>query len=103
MLRVRHRLADLLHAGALTPVERTSAGDTLAALGDPRFRRDAWFLPDEPLLGFVEIPAGPFTMGSDPEQDPESTDEEQPQHKLNLPGFLHGTVSCDCGPVSAVL
>ena len=25
------------------------------------FRQDAWFLPDDPLLGFVEIPAGPFS------------------------------------------
>ena len=86
--RVRHRLVDLLQAGALTPVERASAGDTLAALGDPRFRPDAWFLPDEPLLGFVEIPAGPFTMGSDPDQDPEyARKEELPQHQLDLPGF----------------
>ena len=25
-----------------------------------RFRSDAWYLPDEELLGFVEIPAGPL-------------------------------------------
>jgi formylglycine-generating enzyme required for sulfatase activity len=30
------------------------------------FRADAAFLPDDDLLGFVEIPGGPFTMGSDP-------------------------------------
>ncbi len=30
----------------------------------PQFRADAWFLPDEDLLGFVEIPDGSFTMGS---------------------------------------
>src|SRR5262245_28685646 len=29
-----------------------------------RFRADAWYLPNEPLLGFVKIPAGPFLMGS---------------------------------------
>ena len=28
------------------------------------FRADAWFLPDDEMLGFVEIPAGPFLMGS---------------------------------------
>ncbi|GJM13658.1 MAG: hypothetical protein DHS20C12_20610 [Pseudohongiella sp.] len=27
------------------------------------------YLPDEPLLGFVRIPAGPFTMGSNPALD----------------------------------
>jgi formylglycine-generating enzyme required for sulfatase activity len=34
------------------------------------FRGDAWQLPDEPLLGFVEIPGGSFLMGSDPTVDP---------------------------------
>ena len=47
-----------------------SAGDMerlsrlTVSLGDlPGFRSDAWFLPDEGLLGFVEVPAGPFLMG----------------------------------------
>ena len=63
--RVRRRLVALLRSSHLPPVERATAGNTLARLGDPRFRADAWYLPDEPLLGFVEIPAGPFLMGSD--------------------------------------
>ena len=33
------------------------------------FRSDAAFLPDEPHLGFVEIPGGDFIMGSDPGRD----------------------------------
>jgi formylglycine-generating enzyme required for sulfatase activity len=33
------------------------------------FRANAWFLPDEPLLGFVRIPSGPFAMGSNPALD----------------------------------
>lgn len=41
-----------------------------------RFRADAWFLPAEELLGFVEIPAGPFLMGSDPGLDPLAFDNE---------------------------
>lgn len=46
-------------------------------LGDPsRFRSDAWFLPDEPLLGFVEVGAGSFRMGSDPRTDPLAFDNE---------------------------
>ena len=85
--RVRRRLADLVHTGALQPVQRAEAGDVLALLGDPRFRADAWFLPDEPLLGFVEIPAGPFLMGSDPRQDRQSSDNEQPQHSVTLPTY----------------
>ena len=41
------------------------------------FRPDAWFLPDDDLLGFVEIPAGPFSMGSDPAHDPMLFDNER--------------------------
>ncbi|MBI3249887.1 MAG: SUMF1/EgtB/PvdO family nonheme iron enzyme [Deltaproteobacteria bacterium] len=66
--RVSHGLVDLLQGSHLSPVERARAGDTLAQLGDPRFRADAWYLPDEPLLGFVEIPAGSFLMGEGKEQ-----------------------------------
>ncbi len=89
---------------------------------DPRFRADAWFLPGlrasgepEPLLGFVEIPAGRFWMGNDKEArqavtterpgraapvdltrevgrgfspaDPEAFDDEQPAHEVELPAF----------------
>jgi len=65
-------------------IVRARAGDTLARLGDPRFRPDAFYLPDEPLLGFIHIPAGQFTMGSDPEKDKEAMDSEQPQHEVDL-------------------
>ncbi len=84
------RLIDLLRSGDLSPVERVAAGDALARLGDPRFRADAWFLPDDPLLGFIEIPTGPFAMGSDKEKDPQAYDAETPQHTLPLPGYYIG-------------
>ncbi len=42
----------------------------------PGFRADVAFLPDERMLGFVEIPGGEFLMGSDPEQDSLSFDLE---------------------------
>lgn len=59
------------------------------------FRADAWFLPDEPLLGFVEVPAGPFTMGSDPAADPRAFENErwsagQAQGRVDLPAFAIG-------------
>ena len=47
----------------LTAPERCQAGEVLGQFGDPRFRAEAWYLPDEPLLGFVEIPAGPVSDG----------------------------------------
>ena len=79
--RVRQRLVALLRSDRLRASERATAGDTLARLGDPRFRPDAWYLPDEPLLGFVEIPAGPFVMGSN------EYCNETPQHTLTLPRY----------------
>ncbi len=43
---------------------------------------DLVFEPD-----MVLIPAGEFTMGSDPNLDPDAVDDEQPQHSLHLPGY----------------
>lgn len=51
------------------------AGSQDAAAGSAESTTDAglsaetWYLPDEPLLGFVNIPAGVFTMGSNPTLD----------------------------------
>ena len=59
------------------------------------FRPDAWFLPDEEVLGFVEIPAGPFLMGSDTATDPLAFDIERwsdtlAQGTVDLPAFYIG-------------
>src|SRR5262245_32900348 len=63
------RQLELMCSTQSSAVQRVSAGNELARLGDPRFRPNGWYLPDESLLGFVEIPAGPFFIGSDPAQD----------------------------------
>ena len=68
------------------------ASDVTALSG---FRPDAWFLPDEDLLGFVEIPAGPFRMGSDPKVDPhvfvnERWSASSNQGMVDLPVFYIG-------------
>ena len=83
------RLVKVLSDPALEApgVLRARAGNVLARLGDPRFRADAWHLPDEPLLGFVEIPAGPFLMGSDKARDRYALDREMPQHTVELPTY----------------
>ena len=82
------RLANVLKTGKdYTVHQRVSAGNALGYLGDIRFRPDAWMLPDEPMLGFVEIPAGPFLMGSDPKRDPNASEYEQPQHEVTLPAY----------------
>jgi formylglycine-generating enzyme required for sulfatase activity len=61
----------------------------------PGLRADAWFLPDGPLLGFVEIQEGPFTMGSDPAADPLAFDVERwsatsRQGTVELPTYYMG-------------
>jgi formylglycine-generating enzyme required for sulfatase activity len=66
---------------------RVQAGNVLAELGDVRFRNDIWYLPNEPLLGFVEVPAGPFQMGSEKEIDSGAFDDEFPQHWVDLPTY----------------
>jgi formylglycine-generating enzyme required for sulfatase activity len=85
---LRQWLMRTLEHGALSPVDRAQAGNALAILGDPRFPAEAWYLPNEPLLGFVEIPAGPFRMGSDGRHDPDAFDEEKPQHEVRLPRYF---------------
>ena len=67
------------------PARRAAAGDALARLGDPRFRPDAWLLPDEPCLGFLSIPGATFQMGSDKRRDGDAYGDELPQHEVELP------------------
>jgi formylglycine-generating enzyme required for sulfatase activity/GTPase SAR1 family protein len=85
---LRQELVGILSNPQQPREQRMSAGDALAHIGDPRFHdENRFFLPNDEMLGFVEIPAGPFYMGSDPEQDPEAEEREQPQHTLNLEKF----------------
>ena len=73
--------------GALPAAERAKFGRSLGIAGDPRFREDAWCLPEDPLLGFVEIPAGSFRMGSDTKVDSQASDTETPPHDVTLPAY----------------
>lgn len=41
------------------------------------FRTDAWFLPNDQMLGFVAIAQGSFPMGSDPLIDPMAFENER--------------------------
>lgn len=84
--RIRGKLTEVM-GGELSPVERGEAGDALARLGDPRFDAEKWHLPAGPLLDFIEIPAGPFQMGTNPEKDRMARENEQPQHLVNLATF----------------
>ena len=53
----------------------------------------AWFLPEDANLGFVEIPAGPFIMGSNPALDRIAYENERwsdlrRQGEVDLPTYL---------------
>jgi formylglycine-generating enzyme required for sulfatase activity len=84
--RICQWLRCALAQSALPPVDRAQAGAALAVIGDPRFRADAWYLSDNPLLGFVEIAAGSFLMGSLP-KDQDALGGEKPQHPVTLPTY----------------
>jgi len=91
--RVRTLLSKLIQGNHLTSLERIAAGNTLAALEDPRFRSNFWNLPKEAghgieKIGFIKIEAGPFEMGSDPSRDTAATEREQPFHSVELPTFF---------------
>jgi len=87
LARVQQWLVKLMRDERLPATERALAGDNLAALGDPRFDAGHWHLPDEPLFGFIEIPAGSFAMGSDEKRDEQAFAAELPQHEVNLPSY----------------
>ena len=67
--------------------QRASAGDVLAALGDPRFDPDRFHLPADDLLGFVHIPADPrFRIGTrkaDAKKVSEIVGYEVPDDEIN--------------------
>jgi formylglycine-generating enzyme required for sulfatase activity len=77
---------------------RSAQGRTLlpALSGDlSRFDAEAWYLPADGALGFVEIPGGPFWMGSDPAVDRMAFDNERwastgGQAEVDLPRYLIG-------------
>jgi formylglycine-generating enzyme required for sulfatase activity len=88
----------LLREGDPNPAPSPASGASASGSSAPlptadtsRFRSGgAWQLPDEPLLGFIEVPAGQFTMGSDSRQDSHASANEMPQHKVTLPAFFIG-------------
>lgn len=56
------------------------------------FDENLFYLPAEPMAGFIEIPAGSFLMGSDPAMDRQAYENErwsgsQRQGRVDLPGF----------------
>lgn len=87
---VRTTLIQLLESGMLSARERAFAGDVLADIGDPRFTftlAGDMLVPD---IAWCEVPVGPFLMGSSREKDHDASDDEQPQHRVELPAYHAG-------------
>ena len=90
--RVRRWLASLMETpDALAIGDRARAGDVLARLGDPRPGVTVYYPEHAPSavpdILWIEVPPGPFVMGS-AENDQEVWDDERPQHTVELPRFL---------------
>jgi len=72
--------------------DSSDARSVLAADAVTGFRQAAWYLADDELLGFVQIPEGVFRMGSNPALDRMAYENErwsssQRQGSLNLPDY----------------
>lgn len=99
--------ASLQGLAAQVPAQgaETSAASA-APTGPPSFRADRWSLPDDALLGFVPVPDGILVMGSDPEADPLSFENEvfpgpAPQLRVEYPGFYIGRYEVTVGQFRA--
>jgi len=71
---------------------REASSTNLVAENIAGFNNIAWQLPDDEMLGFIEIPAGEFTMGSNPALDRMAYENErwsnlQRQGVVNLSSF----------------
>lgn len=78
--QMRHYLQHKMLDKRTKVQDRAKAGNGLGRIGDPRFYgREGLYLPKDAWLGFVPIPAGPFVMGDDEEED-----AEKPQHTCSV-------------------
>ena len=85
------------------PTASISLPDSLSG-----FLPEQWYLPDEPLLGFVEIPAGSFTMGSNPALDRMAYENERwsntrRQGRVELPRYYISRYETSVGQYAAYL
>ena len=72
------------------------------------FELESWYLPDDSTLGFVEIPAGTFTMGSNPMLDSlaygnEQWSRRQRQGEVELPVYFISRFETTVAQYSAYL
>jgi formylglycine-generating enzyme required for sulfatase activity len=79
------KIAQAIKEAATHPIapspESSRASASSQMRGEPLISKQ----PFEPEMNL--IPAGEFLMGSDPQQDGEALDDEEPQHRLYLPDY----------------
>ena len=80
--RIKNWLIYMMKGDDLPAIERVKAGDFLAKLGDPR--KSVTHIEH---MEFCFVPAGPFLMGSEPENDKEAFERETPQHQVDLSAY----------------
>jgi formylglycine-generating enzyme required for sulfatase activity len=81
-------LADLCNP-AMHLRARLQAGFTLGRVGDPRFEPQIINGVQVIVPQMVNVPAGDYCLGS-AENEPNSYDDEKPQHMVDLPAFALG-------------
>ena len=80
----------------LPPKDTDTPTPTYTADGDMRLE-----LAPGVTLDLVRVPAGEFLMGSDKAVDPEASDDELPQHRLNLAEYWIGKTEVTNGQFAA--
>ncbi len=91
-LEIRKALKSLPEAVAAAPASDPPQADALQAFSvttAPLLQGRTLELGDGVSLPLIAIPAGEFVMGS-PVDEPERQDDEGPQHRVRLEGFLMG-------------
>jgi len=86
---VRDDLLRDLHDPAVHLRARLQAGFTLGRIGDPRFEPQVINGVQVILPAMVRVPAGDWVIGS-AEDEPNSYDDEKPQHTVELAAFEIG-------------
>lgn len=84
----QRRLCDAATATRANDRREDRIESAVLALPPRVFRSDAWLLSDEPLLGFIEVPAGGFLMGLAKKDGYVFPDERR--HRVHLPAFYIG-------------
>ena len=87
--RVAAAAARALGIGEKSPKEEPAPQPPSPTIEKPE-QPDALTITSPIHLELVRVPAGEFLMGSDPAEDEDASDREQPQHTVDLPEFYIG-------------